>query len=71
MRQTGGLASARHLDQVEVALLRVAERVLRLHDADLRARLVDQTDLGNADALVDPRRVAFRRLPVEPTRDRH
>ena len=35
------------------------------------AVLVDQADLGNADALVDPGRVPLGRAPVEPTRDRH
>ena len=36
-----------------------------------RDRLVDQADLGNADAFVDAGGVALRRLPVEPSRDRH
>jgi hypothetical protein len=65
------LGLRRDLDEVEVLALRVAERLLRLHDPDLRARLVDEAHLGNADALVDAGRIAFRRLPVEPARDRH
>ena len=38
---------------------------------DLLTLLVDETNLGHANPFVDPRGVAFRRLPVEPTRDRH
>ena len=71
MRQTGGLASGGDLDEVEIALLRLAQGVLRLHDADLLTRLVDEPDLGNANALVDPGGVALRRLPIEPSGDRH
>ena len=67
----GRLGLGRHLDEVEIASLGLAQGLLRLHDADLRTGLVDETDLGNADAFVDPGRVAFRRLPVEPARDRH
>src|SRR4051794_21922302 len=60
-----------HLDEVEVALLGDGERLLGRHDPDLLALLVDEPHLRDADALVDPGRVAFRRTPVEPTRDRH
>ncbi len=59
------------LDQVEVTLLRVLERVGRLHDADLVPVLADQANLGHADAVVDPGLVAFRQPPVEPTWYRH
>ena len=67
----GRLGLGRHLDEVEVALLRVAQRVVDLHHADLLAVLADQANLWNADALVDPGRIALWRAPVEPTRDRH
>jgi len=60
-----------HLDQVEVALLRHRQRLVGLGDADLAAVLVDEADLRHPDPLVDPRLVALRRLPVEPSRDRH
>ena len=39
--------------------------------ADLLALVVDETNLGNANALVDPGRVPLGRAPVEPSRDRH
>ena len=67
----GRLGLRGHLDEVEVAILRDLQRVGGLHDPDLLARLVDETDLGHTDALVDACGIAFRRLPVEPTRDRH
>src|SRR5689334_3644958 len=67
----GRLGVGRHLDEVEVALLRVAERVCRAHDPDLLAGVVDEPDLGHPDAFVDPGGVTLRRLPVESTRDRH
>ena len=60
-----------HLDQVEVALLRVAQRLVARDDADLVAVLADQPHLRNADALVDAGLVALGRAPIEPTRDRH
>ena len=59
------------LDEVEIALLRVAQRVLGLHDADLRAVVADDPNLGNADALVDPGRVPLGRAPVESAGNRH
>src|SRR5262245_2394750 len=43
-----------HLDEIEVALLRDAHRVLRRHDAELRAVGVDDADLARADVRVDP-----------------
>ena len=61
----------RHLDQVEIALGGHRQGLVGLDDADLAAVLVDQADLGDADALVDPRLVALRRLAVESPRDRH
>ena len=59
------------LDEVEIPLLRVGKRLGGLDDADLLAILADETDLGHADAFVDPSLVPLRRTPVEPTRDRH
>src|SRR5215212_6992109 len=44
----------RHLDQVESPLARHLERVKCWNDADLLAVLIDQPDLANPDALVDP-----------------
>ena len=67
----GRLGLGRHLDEVEVALLGVAQRVVDLQDADLLAVLPDQADLRYPDALVDPGRIALGRAPVESTRDRH
>ena len=61
----------RDLDQVEIALLRHRQGLIGLDDADLAAVLVDEPDLGDADALVDPGLVALRRLAVETPRDRH
>jgi hypothetical protein len=49
----------------------LAQGILGAHDSHLLTGLVDQTDLGNANALVDAGGVALRRLPVEPSRDRH
>ena len=60
-----------HLDQVEISLLRVDQSIRRLQDADLVSVLADQANFWNTDAVIDPRRIAFRRSPVEPTRDRH
>ena len=59
------------LDQVEIALLRVAQRLLGAHDTDLLPVLADDPDLGHTDALVDPRLVPLRRAPVESAGDRH
>ncbi|HLW96592.1 MAG TPA: hypothetical protein VKS25_14545 [Solirubrobacteraceae bacterium] len=64
-------AQERDLDLVEVALLRVAQRVVDLEHADLLAVLADQAYLWNPNPLVDPGRIALWRAPVEPTRDRH
>ena len=61
----------RHLDEVEVALLRVAQRFVGAHDTDLTAVLTDDADLGHTDALVDPRLVPLGRAPVEPAGNRH
>ena len=49
----------------------VVESVVAREHADLVAVLADETDLGHADPLVDPRLVPLRRAPIEPTRDRH
>ena len=59
------------LDEIEVALLGVAQGLVGAHDTDLRAIVADHSDLGNADALVDPRRVPLWRAPVEPSGNRH
>ena len=48
-----------------------AEGVGRLEHTDLVALVVDQANLGHANALVDPCRVALRRAPVEPAGNRH
>ena len=61
----------RDLHQVEFPFLGELERVGGLQDADLLALVVDQPNLGNADALVDPGRVPLWRAPVEPARYRH
>src|SRR3954453_13324290 len=58
------------LDEVELLVLRVTERLLGRHHADLLALLVDEPHLRDADALVNPGLVALRRSPVEPTGDR-
>ena len=60
-----------HLDQIEVALLGEAQGVGRLEHPHLVALVVDQPDLGHADALVDPRLVPLRRAPVESAGNRH
>src|ERR1700730_5237200 len=60
-----------HLDEIEVALSGIAQRVVDLHQADLLAVLADEADLWNPDALVDPGRITLWRPPVESTRDRH
>jgi hypothetical protein len=44
----------RHLNQVEAPLAGHLERVKCWNDADLLAVLIDQPDLANPDALVDP-----------------
>src|SRR4051812_34149678 len=67
----GRLRLGRDLHEVEVLLLCPPQGVLGAHDPHLLAGLVDETDLGNADAFVDAGGIALRRLPVEPSRDRH
>ena len=59
------------LDEVEIAVTGVLERLIALDDADLRSVLSDQPHLRHTDALVDPGLVPFRRAPIKPTRDRH
>src|SRR4051795_7968029 len=56
----GRLGVGRDLDEVEIPLLGVAERLGRLQDAHLLAVWSDETDLWHADALVDTGRVALR-----------
>src|SRR5215203_5845275 len=60
-----------YLDEVEVALLRVAERLLGIDDTDLVAVLPDEANLRHPDALVDTGLVPLRHPPIELTRDRH
>ena len=54
IRHTGGVASGRHLHQVQIALLGHPQGVRQRHDADLLAVLADEADLTGADAVVDP-----------------
>nr|WP_228430491.1 hypothetical protein [Baekduia soli] len=61
----------RHLDQVEISLLRHAQGLVGPHDPDLLAVIADDADLGDADALVDAGGVPLGRAPVEPSRNRH
>jgi hypothetical protein len=61
----------RDLHKVEFPILCKFERVRCFQDADLIALIVDQPDLRNPDAVVDPGRVPLRRAPVEPARNRH
>ena len=51
----GRLGERGHLDQVEVLILGALERVLSGDDADLRPVLIDQTNLGGTDPVVDTR----------------
>ena len=60
-----------HLDEIEVALLRVAEGLLGVDDTDLVAVLPDEANLRHPDALVDASLVPLRHPPIELTRDRH
>jgi hypothetical protein len=60
-----------HLDEVEVLRLRVPQRLVARHDADLLAVVADQPDLRHADPLVDARLIPLWRAPIEPTGDRH
>ncbi|GAT74822.1 hypothetical protein MHM582_3330 [Microbacterium sp. HM58-2] len=48
----GRLRVGCHLDEVEVGLLRKAQRRLDADDADLLTRGADEADLGDADALI-------------------
>ena len=59
------------LDQVQIAVLGVLERLGRLHDPDLLAVGADQTHFGHANTIVDPSLVPLGRTPVELSRDRH
>ena len=66
----GRLRVGRDLDQVEVALGGQRQRLVGGDDPHLVSVLVDEPDLGDADPLVDPRRVTLGRRPVE-ARVRH
>src|SRR5215203_251820 len=60
----------RHLDEVEIALLGIAKRLLGVDDSDLVAVLAHQAHLRNPNALVDARLVPLRHPPIELARDR-
>ena len=60
-----------HLDEVEVTLLRVGERVGSLHDSDLLTVLAYEANFRNANPVVDPSLIPLGRAPVELSRDRH
>ena len=47
----------RDLDEIEAFLLRNRESLGRRHDAQLLARVIDDADFTNANALVDTRTV--------------
>ena len=53
------------LDQVEALLSRDGQRLLRRHDAELRARVVDDADLANPDPFVYPRAVVPPRASIK------
>ena len=53
------------LDQVEPLLPRDGQRLLRRHDAELRAGVVDDADFADPDAFVYPRAVVPPRASVE------
>ena len=61
----------RHLDQVEIAFLRVRQRIGGLDDSDLLAVLAHEPDFRHPDPVVDPSRVPLGRAPVKPARYRH
>ena len=61
IRQTGGLACRRHLDEVEIELAGDGECLGQRLDAELRAVGSDEADLAGSDAVVDPRLVGRRR----------
>src|SRR5438067_569972 len=56
----------RHLDEVEVLVLGVPDRLRRGLDPELRSVLVDEADPGRANLTVDPRMLNDRALLVEP-----
>src|SRR5581483_28151 len=62
----GRIRSRRDLDQVELLLLRQAERVLRRHDAELGAVVRDDSDLPGADLPVDADLVLDLRYKAPP-----
>ena len=66
----GRLGVRCHLDQIEIALAGPLERFVGWDDPHLLPVLVDQSDLGYANPLVDTSRVALRRTAVEAG-DRH
>jgi hypothetical protein len=66
-----GLRVGRDLDEVEIAVLGVGERLVDREDPDLFTVRTDQTDLGNPDPFVDPRLVPLRHTPVEALRNCH
>jgi len=64
-------ADGEQLGIVEIALLRVRERLRGLDDSDLLSIIANEPDLRYTNPVVDPGLVALWRAPVEPTRDRH
>ncbi len=67
----GGPCVGRYLDEIEVTLLRVRERLGGLDDADLLPVFPHEPYFGHANSVVDPRLIPVGRPAVEPTRDRH
>ena len=65
IRQARSIASGGNLDEVEAFLSRDSQRLLRRHDAELRARVVDDPDLAYLDAFVYPRAVVPAWASVE------
>jgi hypothetical protein len=59
------------LDQVEITLLRVGERLGGLHDSDLLAVVAHKANLRDADPVVDPSLVPLGGTPIKPSGDRH
>ena len=64
-----GLGS--HLDQVQVALLRIGQCLLDGDYTHLVAVIAYQPHLRDPDPVVDSRGVPLGRAPIEPARDRH
>ena len=59
------IGRGRNLDEVETLLARDRERLRRRHDAELLAVFVDDPDLANPDAFIDPRAIVSPRTAIE------